>query len=303
MECGTTNFLVLQAYAFNNYKQIYLSLLFFLGFSIKIPSFPFHLWLPEAHVEAPTEGSVILAGLLLKLGGYAFIRILINLFPYGSVYISPLIVLSCATSILYSSLIAIRQDDIKKLIAYASIAHMNYLCLGIFTGSVYGLVGALILMIAHGLVSSGLFMCAGFLYDRYQTRQIEYYGGLSSYMPIFSVFFFLLSVGNFGFPLTVNFIGELLILFGLVDMGFFTMLAAGIALFFSVIYSMYSYNKITAGNVKTYIRKIKDLSIAEFNALFNLILLMFVFGIVPNSIINVCYMSLKFISIKFYGYV
>jgi len=261
------------------------------------------LWLPEAHVEAPTEGSIILAGLLLKLGGYAFIRILINLFPYGTVYIAPLIILSCVTSVLYSSLIAIRQDDIKKLIAYTSIAHMNYLALGIFTGSIYGLTGALILMLAHGLVSSGLFMCAGFLYDRYQTRQIEYYGGLSSYMPLFSVFFFLLSVSNFGFPLSINFVGELLIMFGLVDMGFFTMFSTGIALFFSAVYSMYAYNKITGGNVKSYILKVKDLNIAEFNALLSMFAYILFFGIAPNSIINVVYTSLKFMSIKFYGHV
>jgi len=254
-------------------------------------------------VEAPTEGSVILAGLLLKLGGYAFIRILVNLLPYGCVYISPLVVFSCVSSVIYSSLIAIRQDDVKKLIAYASIAHMNYLSLGIFTGNIYGLIGSLILMIAHGLVSSGLFMCAGFLYDRYQTRQIEYYGGLAPYMPIFSVYFFLLSISNFGFPLSMNFIGELLILFGLVDMGFFTMLSTGIALFLSVIYSMYPYNKITAGNVKSYIRKIRDLNIVEFTALSNLIIFVLFFGIIPNSIINACYMSLKFISVKFYEHV
>jgi len=177
--------------------------------------FPFHLWLPEAHVEAPTQGSILLAGLLLKLGGYGFIKISLNLFPVAIIYYLPLISTMCICSIILASLNAIVQVDFKKLIAYTSISHMNFVVLGIFSHNIFGLVGALLLMYAHGLVSSGLFAIVGMLYDRYASRQIEYFGGLVAGMPLFSTVFFLITLGNFGFPITFNFVGELLILIGL----------------------------------------------------------------------------------------
>jgi len=269
IECGTVNLLILQTYSFSYFKQLFLWLLFFIGFAIKIPMFPFHIWLPEAHVEAPTEGSVLLAGLLLKLGGYGFIRVLLNLFPFACVYFLPVVFTFASIGVWYSSLIAVRQVDLKKLVAYTSIAHMNYLVLGIFSTSIYGLVGSVLLMLAHGFVSSGLFSCIGLLYDRYQTRQLDYYGGLYLGMPIFSVYFFIFSISNFGFPLTLNFVGELLILLGLVKLNFFIIFFSTVGLFVSIIYSMWSYSRTMFGNLKPFIIcGLKDLSLSEFHSLF-----------------------------------
>jgi len=258
--------------------------------------------LPEAHVEAPTEGSVLLAALLLKLAGYGSIRVLLNLFPYACIYFLPLVYCLTLISIWYSSLIAIRQTDLKKLIAYTSIAHMNYAVLGVFSTSIYGLVGSVILMLAHGFVSSGLFICVGLLYDRYQTRQIEYFGGLSFGMPLFSVFFFIFSISNFGFPLTLNFIGEFLVLIGLLKLNFFIIFFSSIGLFFSVVYSMYAYSRVLHGNIKYFIiLRVKDLNLVEFHILFLLSFCILFFGFFPNIIIDTVYISLKYILIKFYA--
>lgn len=176
---------------------------------------PFHIWLPEAHVEAPTIGSVILASLLLKLGGYGFIRFVIPMFPFGTFYFLPILQILGVVSVLYASLATIRQSDIKRIIAYSSIAHMNLIVLGIFTCTFQGLDGAIYLMIGHGIVSSGLFLCVGVLYDRYHTRLLRYYGGVGQIMPLFSIFFFLFTLANMSFPGTSNFIGEFLIFVGL----------------------------------------------------------------------------------------
>lgn len=162
--------------------------------------FPFHLWLLEAHVEAPTSGSIILAAVLLKLGGYGFIRFLIPLFPEASLFFSPLVIVLALISILYASFAACRQTDIKKIIAYSSVAHMNLIVLGIFSFNMDALYGSIILMLGHGIVSSALFFLAGILYDRYHTRSVSYYGGLSQVMPVFSAFLFYFTAANFGFP-------------------------------------------------------------------------------------------------------
>jgi NADH-quinone oxidoreductase subunit M len=175
---------------------------------------PLHIWLPEAHVEAPTAGSVILAGILLKLGTYGIVRFMIPMFPYAMSYFTPLIFTMCVIAIIYSSLTTIRQIDLKKIIAYSSVAHMNFALLGLFTNNSVGLEGSLYLMLGHGVVSSGLFLCIGILYDRYHTRNILYYGGLAQTMPIFSIFFLIFTLANIGLPGTVNFIGEFLVLVG-----------------------------------------------------------------------------------------
>jgi len=232
--------------------------------------FPFHLWLPEAHVEAPTEGSILLAGLLLKLGGYGFIKILVSYFPVACIYYTPLVFGMCITSIILTSFEAIVQHDFKRLIAYTSVSHMNFAVLGIFSGTLYGLVGAVVLMLAHGLVSSGLFACVGMIYERYSSRQIEYFGGLIIGMPLLGTFFFIILLGNFGFPLTFNFIGELLILVGLAHTNLLIFFLTSIGLFLSVVYSILLYNKLMFGNVKPFIRKIKDVTLFEFNSLLSL---------------------------------
>jgi proton-translocating NADH-quinone oxidoreductase chain M len=185
-----------------------------IAFAVKVPMFPAHIWLPEAHVEAPTVGSVLLAGVLLKLGIFAFLRFLLPLFPSETQYFSPLVLIFALLGIIYVSLTTIRQIDLKKIIAYASVAHMNYVVLGIFSTNILSVAGSVFLMLGHGIVSAGLFFMVGFLYDRYKTRNIRYYRGLVSLMPLYSFFFFILSLANMSFPGSCNFIGESLILFG-----------------------------------------------------------------------------------------
>jgi NADH:ubiquinone oxidoreductase subunit 4 (subunit M) len=184
------------------------------AFAVKVPMFPAHIWLPEAHVEAPTVGSVLLAGVLLKLGVFAILRFLIPIFPVETQYFSPLVMVFALMGIIYVSLTTIRQIDLKKIIAYASVAHMNYVVLGVFGTNILSLTGAIFLMIGHGIVSAGLFFMIGFLYDRYKTRNIRYYRGLISFMPLYGLFLFILSLANMSFPGTCNFIGESIILFG-----------------------------------------------------------------------------------------
>lgn len=191
------------------------------AFAVKVPMFPAHIWLPEAHVEAPTVGSVLLAGVLLKLGIFAVLRFLIPIFPVETQYFSPLVSIFALMGILYISLTTIRQIDLKKIIAYASVAHMNYVVLGVFGTNILSLAGSIFLMVGHGIVSAGLFFMIGFLYDRYKTRNIRYYRGLVAFMPMYALFLFIFSLANMSFPGTCNFIGEAIILFGVVQNNFF----------------------------------------------------------------------------------
>jgi len=294
MECGTTNLLLLESHQFNSSKQLVLFFLFFWGFAIKIPMFPFHLWLVEAHVESPTVGSVLLAGLLLKLGGYGFIKILVKMFPVACVYYLPGISALCIGGIILGSCNAIVQSDVKRMIAYISIAHMNFIVLGIFSGNIFGLVGSVVLMFGHGLVASGLFAVVGILYERYQSRQIEYFGGLILAMPIFGTLFFLIILGNFGFPLTFNFVGELLILVGLAHSNLWMLFASSFGLVMSVAYSIMMYSKIMFGNIPKFIRIIKDVSLYEFYALFSLALFCIIFGMWPMPILDAIYLGLAY---------
>lgn len=298
LDAGSSNFMVLEQLKFSEPKQIILFFLFFWGFAIKIPMFPFYLWLPEAHVEAPTEGSVLLAGLLLKLGGYGFIKIILNFFPLACIYYIPVICSFCVFSILIPSLNAIIQPDFKKLIAYTSVSHMNFVVLGIFSHSIFGLAGSLLLMYAHGLVSSGLFIVVGLIYERYFSRQLEYYSGLIAGMPLLGTLFFFILLGNFGFPLTFNFVGELLILVGLAHFNLLILFLSGIGLFQSVIYSILLYNKLMFGNIKIFIKKIKDATLFEFNSLFSLAFMSIFFGIWPMSILDSVYLILSHCLLK-----
>jgi len=193
--------------------------------------------LPEAHVEAPTVGSVFLAGILLKLSGYGLLRFLIPCFPEATIYFSPLVYTLSIIGIVYISCLTIIQVDLKKIIAYASIAHMNYVTLGVVSQNIYSISGSIFLMVGHGLVSSALFLCVGFLYDRYKTRLIFYYQGLSTLMPIYSFFVFFFLVCNTSFPGTVNFVGEFLVLVGLLDNNIFACFIATLSIFFVTIYS------------------------------------------------------------------
>jgi len=271
---------------------------FILIFIVKLPIWGLHYWLPLAHVEAPTEGSILLAGLLLKLGGYGFIKILISWFPVGCVYFVPLISAMAIFSIILSSFNAIVQSDFKRLIAYTSISHMNFVVLGIFSHSIYGLVGGTVLMYAHGLVSSGLFAVVGMLYERYFSRQIEYYSGLIVGMPILGSLFFIILLGNFGFPLTLNFIGEFLILVGLAHFNLYLLFLSSIGLFLSVVYSILLYNKLMFGNLKPFIRQIKDVTLFEFTCLISLSWYIIFFGIWPMSVLDCIYLGLSHCIVK-----
>lgn len=212
---GTTDIQTLWNVNFEIRTQILLWLAFFASLAVKIPMIPFHIWLPEAHAEAPTAGSVILAGVLLKMGGYGFLRFSLPLFPEASLYFAPLIYSLSVIAAIYASLTTIRQVDLKKIIAYSSVSHMGFVTLGLFSFNSQGIEGSIILMLSHGLVSSALFLCIGILYDRHKTRLLKYYGGLVQAMPIFSLFFLFFTFSNIGFPGTSSFIGELLVLVGL----------------------------------------------------------------------------------------
>lgn len=238
IETGTTSFLVLLETDFSCKKQLILWLFTFLGFAVKIPMLPIHIWLPEAHVEAPTEGSVILASLLLKLGGYGFIRVSLPMFPYGSEYFTPVVAVCAVLGVIYGSLTTLRQVDLKKIIAYSSVAHMNLVVLGIFSITHIGLQGALFLMLAHGIVSGALFFIVGIAYDRYHTRCIEYYGGLTQIMPLFSFFFLFFLLANMSFPGTCNFVGELLLLIGIMQKNILLLFLSATGIVFSAAYSI-----------------------------------------------------------------
>jgi proton-translocating NADH-quinone oxidoreductase chain M len=293
---NTTDLLILKYLYINNQDQILLFLTFFLAFAIKVPIYPFHLWLPEAHVEAPTAGSVLLAGILLKLGTYGFLKIFFLILPYGSLYFLPIINMLCILGIIFSSFTILRQIDIKKIIAYSSIIHMNYTILGLFNYSFYGFAGSYFLMLSHGIISSALFICIGFLYERYHTRIIFYYGNIVMIMPFLSIYFFLFTLGNIGFPGTSSFIGEFLIFLGLFQSNLIIALFTLIGLFISVIYSFLLYNKIffyNNLNKNNFIIKYSDLNKREFFILFILLILMFFYGFYTKSFLNSHYFILN----------
>ena len=257
IEFSTTNLIYIEDILFlTNYsrlnlvKELFIWLGFFLAFSSKIPMIPLHIWLPEAHVEAPTAGSIILASLLLKLGGYGLIRFNLTLFPSATIYFLPLVYTLSIASIIYASLSALRQIDLKKIIAYSSIAHMNVIVLGIFSLNIDSLIGSIYLMIGHGFVSSALFFLVGILYRRFNSRLIYNYGGLVNYMPLFVLFFFLFTLCNTGVPGTFNFIGEFLILMGLMQEDFITTLLAGSSIFLGAAYSFWMFNRVSFGTPK-----------------------------------------------------
>lgn len=286
----TTDILILKFLIISNKDQIILFLTFFLAFAIKVPVYPFHLWLPEAHVEAPTAGSVLLAGILLKLGTYGFLKFFFLLLPLSSLYFLPIINMLCIVGIIYSSFIILRQIDIKKIIAYSSVIHMNYTILGLFNINFLNFYGSYFLMLSHGIISSALFICIGFLYERYHTRIIFYYGNLVTVMPLLSIFFLLFTLGNIGFPCTSSFIGEFFIFVGLFKSNFFIAILTLIGLFISVIYSFLLYNKIfffNSLNQKNYFIKYSDLNKREFIILFILLTFMFFYGIYTKSFFNV----------------
>jgi proton-translocating NADH-quinone oxidoreductase chain M len=295
---GTTNLFLLTNYSWitfygnNQIIQLIIWIGFFIGFAIKVPMMPFHLWLPEAHVEAPTGGSVLLAGLLLKLGGYGFIKIILLCLPYSNFFFTSAISICALTGVIYASFTTLRQNDLKKIIAYTSIAHMNLVILGLFTHSALALYGSIFLMISHGLVSSALFALIGMIYDRTHTRIVFYYGGLATVMPLFAISFFILSIANFGFPGTSSFIGEFLIFIGLFHGGQVMLpILAGIGFIISAFYSMWLFNRICFNVSSKHLSRSRymDLNQLESIVLALFIGLIFILGLwVPESLALQC---------------
>jgi proton-translocating NADH-quinone oxidoreductase chain M len=291
---GTLNFEFLISSKLEFREQYWLWLAFFLSFSSKIPLFPFHIWLPEAHVEAPTVGSVLLAGILLKLGVYGFLRYSICLFPDASIFFSPLVYLLSVLGIIYASMNAVRQTDLKRIIAYSSVAHMNLITLGIFSFNIFGLEGSILQSLSHGFVSGGMFFLIGILYNRYHSRSLFYYGGLAHMMPIFAIFFLIFTLANIALPGTSSFVGEFLILLGIYKINFFISLFATLGVILCGGYSLWLCNRILFGNLKTnYTLIFKDLEFREFSILLPLLLLILLTGVYPGIFLNSIHASIN----------
>jgi proton-translocating NADH-quinone oxidoreductase chain M len=295
-QLGTTDYEVILTFSFSKSEQKLLWFCFFLSFASKIPMIPVHLWLPEAHVEAPTAGSVILAGILLKLGTYGFIRFSLPIFPKASFFYAPLVFSLVVISVIYASLTAIRQSDFKRIIAYSSIGHMNLVVLGIFSFNVIGLEGAIFQSLSHGFIASGLFFLIGILYDRFKTRTIKYFGGLTTIMPLYSCFFLFFSLANIGFPGTSSFVGEFLILTGAFKTNIFTTFLCATSMIISGAYSLWLYNKIAYGNLKLqYINTFYDMNFREVVILLPLAIGSVISGIYSRFFLNVIQLNVNYI--------
>ena len=287
-EVGTSSIPVLLQHEFSYDAQIILWLAFFASFVVKIPMWPFHTWLPDAHVEAPTAGSVILAGVLLKLAGYGFIRFSITMFPDASHYFAPMIYALSIIAIIITSLIALVQEDMKKLIAYSSVAHMGFVTLGIFTFTIQGIEGAIIQMISHGIVSAALFLCVGVVYDRIHTREIERYGGLVNRMPLYSFSFMIFILASLGLPGTSGFVGEFLVLLSIFSVNTYFAVFATTGVVLAATYSLWLYRKIIFGQlIKDDLKDILDLSSREIIIFVPLILLTLLIGIYPIPVLEI----------------
>ncbi|MBH68300.1 MAG: NADH-quinone oxidoreductase subunit M [Rhodospirillaceae bacterium] len=284
---GTTDVASLSKYGFSSELQIWLWLAFFASFAVKVPMWPVHTWLPDAHVEAPTAGSVILAGVLLKMGGYGFLRFSIPLFPDASEFFSPMIFLLSIVAIIYTSLVALAQEDLKKLIAYSSVAHMGFVTIGIFTMNEQGVEGAIFQMLSHGIVSGALFLCVGVIYDRMHTREISAYGGLVNRMPKYAFIFMVFTMASVGLPATSGFVGEFLVLLGAFHYNTWLAAFAATGVILGAAYMLYVYRRIIFGSLeKENLKTILDLSYREVLVFTPLIVLVFWMGIYPASFLD-----------------
>ena len=285
---GTTDVETLLIYNFTTNEQLILWIAFFTSFMVKIPMWPFHTWLPDAHVEAPTAGSVILAGVLLKMAGYGFIRFSIGFFPDASEFFAPFIFSLSVIAIIVTSLIALVQEDMKKLIAYSSVAHMGFVTLGIFTFTVQGIEGGIIQMISHGIVSAALFLCVGVVYDRLHTREIARYGGLVSKMPFYSFSFMIFILASLGLPGTSGFVGEFLVLLSIFTVNTYFAIFATTGVVLAATYSLWLYRRIIFGAlIKDDLSEMYDLTRREIIIFLPLIILTIFIGLYPKPIINI----------------
>lgn len=284
---GSSSFEIVSTTSFGFIEQKWLWFSFFLSLAAKIPLFPFHIWLPEAHVEAPTAGSVLLAGVLLKLGSYGFLRFSMTLFPLASLYYSPLVFTLGIMGVIFGSLSALRQTDFKRIIAYSSVAHMNLVMLGIFSFNTIGIEGSIFQSLSHGFVSSALFLLIGVLYDRAHSREIYYFSGIVQVMPLFSAFFLLFTMANIALPSTSSFVGEFLILMGVFKFSTIACFFGATGMVLGGAYSLWLLNRVIYGNIKIeYMSKYQDTNLREFLNLTILLVCSFVFGIFPEFILE-----------------
>ncbi|MEW5964995.1 MAG: NADH-quinone oxidoreductase subunit M [Pseudomonadota bacterium] len=293
-QAGSTDIPTLMKTSFPANMQWWLWIAFFASFAVKLPMWPVHTWLPDAHVEAPTAGSVILAGILLKMGGYGFLRFSLPMFPLASQDLAPFVFVLSVVAVVYTSLVALAQEDVKKLIAYSSVAHMGFVTMGIFTFTHQGIDGAIFQMLSHGLVSAALFLCVGVIYDRMHTREIAAYGGLVERMPIYAACFMVFTMANVGLPGTSGFIGEFLTLLAAFKVNTWVAFLATSGVILSAAYALYLYRRVIFGALeKPSLAAIKDLSPREIAVLAPLVLLTILFGFYPAPVLDVTQRSVK----------
>jgi len=285
-EAGTTDIPALMRHAFPLNLQKWAWLAFFASFAVKMPMWPVHTWLPDAHVEAPTAGSVILAAILLKMGGYGFLRFSLPMFPDASVAFAPLVFALSVVAIIYTSLVALVQEDMKKLIAYSSVAHMGFVTMGIFAVTTQGVAGGIFQMISHGLVSGALFLCVGVVYDRVHTREIAAYGGLVNRMPLYAAVFMVFTLANVGLPGTSGFIGEFLTLIGTFRINTWVATFATLGIILSAAYALWLYRKVIFGTLRPSLAAIRDLGPREILIFAPLVILTIGFGIYPKPVLD-----------------
>jgi NADH-quinone oxidoreductase subunit M len=285
---GTSSIPELMTYKFDPAVQTWLWLAFLASFAVKLPMWPVHTWLPDAHVEAPTAGSVILAGILLKLGGYGFMRFSLPMFPDASVFFTPLVFALSTIAVVYTSLVAFRQTDIKKLIAYSSVAHMGFVTMGIFSGNAQGEQGAIFQMLSHGVISGALFLCVGVVYDRMHTREIAFYGGLVNRMPWYAAVFMLFTMGNVGLPGTSGFVGEILTMTGTYQASTWTAVIAASGVILSAMYALTLYRRVIFGEITNpALATITDLDLREAAIFVPLILSTLYLGVYPDPVFQI----------------
>ncbi|HEY0646595.1 NADH-quinone oxidoreductase subunit M [Phenylobacterium sp.] len=284
---GTSSIPELMQYPFTPEAQTWLWLAFFASFAVKMPMWPVHTWLPDAHVEAPTAGSVILAGILLKMGGYGFMRFSLPMFPDASELFTPLIFALSVIAVIYTSLVAFRQTDVKKLIAYSSVAHMGLVTMAIFSGNAEGEQGAIYQMLSHGVISGALFLCVGVIYDRMHTREINFYGGLVQRMPWYAAVFMVFSMGNVGLPGTSGFVGEILSMTGTYKVSTWTAILAATGVILSAVYMLTLYRRVVFGTITNpKLETITDLEWREVAIFTPLIIATLYMGVQPNIVFN-----------------
>jgi NADH-quinone oxidoreductase subunit M len=291
---GTTDIPTLMHTTVPRSLQTWAWLAFFASFAVKMPMWPVHTWLPDAHVEAPTAGSVILAAILLKMGGYGFLRFSLPMFPLASHDFAPLIYTLSVIAIIYTSLVALMQEDMKKLIAYSSVAHMGFVTMGIFAGTMQGVAGGVFQMISHGIVSGALFLCVGIVYDRMHTREIAAYGGLVNRMPLYALVFMVFTMANVGLPGTSGFVGEFMTLLGTFKVSLPTAFFATTGVILSACYALWLYRKVVFGAlVKPSLASIKDLTLRECLTLVPLMALTILFGVYPKPVLDMSATSVQ----------